>query len=283
MKLFLNKKFIFIVKVVVGLAIYVYLLNNKKIDYSFLSPQFGLLLLQLFIIQVVMLFVGALRWCRVVAHVYTEKPPYMYVVIVSLVGQFFSLILPATIGTDFNRVYLVQKKMTIDHKQLIYATVLDRICAFVAVTICGLLGIVFYVKNLPLAFSSVYLSAVFIFIQFLYGRRAIYKSTQKQRKFPPAVSLHLSIIIIMLKTLSFILIISSLQTMVLSDYYICFSSQFLEAIAIVPANIGLGHILFDNALAFIEGVNGAQIYNIYFTVKIFFKLTGFITWLFMRP
>lgn len=230
-----------------------------------------------------MLAIGTLRWHRIGVHAYGMNISLLTTAHISWVGQFFSTFFPSTVGTDLSRIFYVSKKSNMSKKKLIKVTIVDRFSALLTVIMCSILGLVFYFQHYSL-FRSILFVLMFLILLKLIPKRKLRQILLKKNIHPPPFSVViLSLLNFVLKAFSLFLIIylTSGEGNV-NDYYLCLASQFIEGMAVLPANIGMGHILFDKALGFIKNINGAQIYNIYFTVKVLFKLTGFAGWLFMR-
>ena len=284
MKLFLNRKLItFFIKVIIGCSLYFYLLSQGKIHFDFFECKNSFLLIQLFLLQVIMLVIGTLRWHRIGIHAYGMKISLLATAHISWVGQFFSTFLPSTVGTDLSRIFYVSKKINMPRKKLIKVTIVDRLAALLTVVLCGVLGFVFYLQSFTLVMSMLFVLILLILLKLLPKRKLRQVFLKKDVHLPPFSVVVLSLLIFILKAFSlFIIIYLTKGKGNINDYYICLASQFIEALRVLPANIGMGHILFDKVLGLIKDVNGAQIYNIYFTVKVLFKATGFFGWLFLR-
>jgi len=283
-RLFSNKKLIkYFVKIIIGLGFYFYLFFQKEIDFTFFEYKNGFLFIQLFILQVIMLVLGTLRWHRIGVCAYGMKVSLLTAVHISWIGQFFSTFFPSTIGTDLSRIFYAAKETDMSKKKLIKVTVVDRLSGLLTVVMCGALGLVFYLKDFNLVMSVIAILILLTLLKLLPKRKLSQILLKKDIHLPPFSVVVLSLLIFILKAFSlFIIIYLTKGEGSISDYYVCLTSQFIEALRVLPANIGMGHILFDKALGFIENINGAQIYNIYFTIKVLFKATGYMGWLFMR-
>ncbi|MFC1666682.1 lysylphosphatidylglycerol synthase domain-containing protein [Candidatus Omnitrophota bacterium] len=284
MKSFLNKKLIsYFIKIIIGLGLYLYLFLQNKINFDFFQYKNSFLLIQLFALQVFMLAIGTLRWHRIGVYAFGMKISLLTTAYISWIGQFFSTFLPSTVGADLSRIYYVSKKINMPKKKLLKITIMDRLTALLTVITWSALGLVFYFKGFNLFMSVSSILTVLALLRLLPKRKLKQILFKKDIKLPPFSVVILSLFIFLLKALSLFLIIYLVRDKGgINDYYLCLGSQFIEGLRILPANIGMGHILFDKALGLIENINGAQIYNIYFTVKILFKVTGLVGWLFIR-
>ena len=284
MKFFLNKKLIvYFIKIIIGGGLCSYLVLENKINFGFFEYKNISLLVQLFVLQGIMLAIGTIRWHRIVVQAYDTKISLLTTAHISWMGQFFSTFSPSTVGADLSRIYYVSKKANMSKKMLIKVTVVDRLSALLAVIACSVLGLVFYFQHYNLFMSILSVSTLLVLLKLLPKRKLRQSLLKKDIHLPPFSVIILSLSNFILKAFSLFIIIYLIKGEGnINDYYLCLASQFIEGLAILPANIGMGHILFDKALGFIENINGAQIYNIYFTVKVLFKATGFIGWLLYR-
>ena len=284
MKPFLNKKIIiYSVKVIIGCGLLYYLFLQRKINFGFFTHKNTFLLVQLFILQLIMFAVGTLRWQTIGVGAYKMSMGFLTTAYISWVGQFFESFFPSTIGTDVTRIYYASKKSNLPKSDLIKITIIDRVSAFLVVVLCSVLGLVFYLSHLGLLISVLSGIILLVLLKFFLKRTLGQVLLRKGFHVPPFSVIVLSAVNFMLKAFSlFLIIYLTAGKGDRGDYYLCLAYQSVEAIAILPVNIGLGHILFDKALAFVKIINGAQLYNIYFTVKILFKATGFAGWLVIR-
>jgi uncharacterized membrane protein YbhN (UPF0104 family) len=278
MKLFLDRKFItYFIKIIVGCGIYFYLLLQNKINFSFFGQKNILLLTELFVLQIIMCAVGTIRWYHIGVNAYNMNVSLLNTAYISWVGEFFATFLPSTIGIDLSRIFYVGKKSNMSTNQLIKITIVDRLSALLTVIMCSILGLVFYFQHFNLFMSVLSVLIILILLRLLPKRKLIQILLKKDIHLPPFSVVVLSLLNFILKAFSLFLIIYLAKgKRDINDYYLCLASQLIENLAILPANIGMGHILFDKLLNFIKIINGAQIYNIYFTVKVLFKATGFV-------
>jgi hypothetical protein len=284
MKRFLNKNnFICFLKTATGCGLLVYLFLHKRINFNFFTFENIPLLVQLFILQLVPFFIVTLRWHLIASRVYGMKMKFLTTLHISWAGQFFENFIPSTIGTDASRIYYAGKVSNLSKGDLFKITVADRLSALFAVTLCGILGLIFYFFHLAPAISLLSAAAVLILIRF--SMRGLLKPFLQKAAFrmPPFGAVALSVVNFMLKALSLFLVVYFTKGSAgREDYYLCLAYQCIEVITILPVNAGIGQVLFGRVSSFAGILNGAQVYNIYFTVKIFFKATGFAGWLAIR-
>ncbi len=284
MRSFLNKKTIIrFAKIVVGLTVYSYLLTKGKIDFDFFRFDNADILAGLFFLETLAFFIGVLRWYRIGRCAYNMDMTFRSAAFISWMGHFFSTFVPSTFGTDFSRVYYGNRISGATKKNLMKITVSDRANSLFGVLICGLFGAVFYLRKVDL-FPGFLTLTLFLVVLRMIPKKGL-RETLRERGFhlPPFSAVFLSVLNFILKAFSlFIIIYFLMEKRNPNDYYLCLASQFIEGIAVLPANIGIGHVLFDKALIFIEDLNGAQAYNVYFTVKVLFKMTGIAGWLSYR-
>ncbi len=283
-RLSLNKKYIiYFIKIIIGLGLYLYLLINNKINFSFFVPENSALLILLFSLQIVMFGIGTLRWYIIGRHSCEMGISLLSTAYISWVAQFFATFTPSTIGTDVSRIFYVGRSSAVSQIDLIKITIIDRLCGLLSLIVCSLLGVVFYFLHFSLPVSILSMFSILILAKIVPTKNIRKILLRKDIHLPPFSAIALSFLNFTLKAFSiFIIIYFVSRAVTINDFYICLGSQLIEGLAILPANIGMGHILFNKALSFIQIIDGAQIYNVYFSVKVLFKLTGFAGWLLMR-
>jgi hypothetical protein len=284
MKSFLSKKgILYSVKVIIGCGLLGYLFLQKRISFDFFTPKNAFLLIQLFILQLICFIIVTLRWYIIGRRAYNMNLGLLSITHISWTGQFFESFLPATMGTDLSRIYYASKKSNLSKSELIKITIMDRLSAVLAVILCTILGLIFYFLHIGLLKSALSVVMFLVLLKSIPQRFLGRILLKLGVRMPPFSALVLSVAGFLLKAFSmFLVIYLTTGKGDTNGYYLCLAYQSVEAISILPVNIGLGHILFDKALDFVRIINGAQIYNIYFTVKILFKATGFAGWLTLR-
>lgn len=275
---------IYFVKLAVGCGLCFYLFSGGKIHFSFFDYKNRSLIFQLLVLQLVMFGIGTLRWHRIAVCAYKINIPFSMATHLSWVGEFLSLFCPSSTGSDLSRIYYASKELNVSKIKLAKVTFVNRLSGFLAVVGCGTLGLFLYFQRFSLLMSiGVVLILLLISRKFLPLKKLGQVLSKRDIHFRPFSIVILSVLILMLNALSqFIIICSVTGYETINDYYLCLATQLIEALAILPANIGIGHLMFDKVLNFAEIMNGAQIYNVYFVINILFKSTGFFGWLIMR-
>ena len=231
-----------------------------------------------------MLFRSSERWHHIARDIYAvdiSRPQTLYY---SWIGHFFSTFMPSTLGTDITRIVYMRRRIGTATRSLVMVTVTDRIASLGGVAISSACGILFYFGEFTLAQSLLTLASVLVILKIICRYQPRITLFRQCFVLPSFYAFVLSLANFLLKAFSLYLIFDFFTgTAGVRDLYLGLGAQCIDTLAILPGNIGIGHILFGLLFTALERVNGAQVYNIYFVVKIMFKATGLIGWLRVKP
>lgn len=234
---------------------------------------------------------------------------------INWIGMFFSSVLPGSVTGDVVKVFYLRKlDAGFSHAFLLFTCLLDRIMGLVGlILVMGLFSILNYgaltalsPKLVPLlSFNFFLLAAVVIGIVVFFffphqlhrfllatGRRVgvlnrVAELWHDLSSVRPQIAraILLSVVIQFTGAVIFHLLVSPQYVthlslpMVLSFIPLGFMAV---ALPISPAGLGVGHAAFQSLFAFAGEPNGANFFNMYFVVTLFFNLLGFIPWLLLR-
>lgn len=259
----------------VCLCIYVFRKNNIQTGDLFHKHTISLLLVLIFY-QIVIFILSGIRWVLIVRSLTTHHLTFKNGLLISWVGQFFSSFLPSLVATDTARFYYINK-IHPGFKDNAKTIIADRIIALICLIILSLTCLVSYLKNwsiIQYAFCSLFLFVVLIIVA----------SNVKGIKKIPKRAYVISYFTFNLKAFAFLTIILFLNSgrAMNSDFYLAMLGQIFDAVPLTPANLGVGHFVYDLIYNLESHARGAVIFNYYFLSNIVVKFSGIIAWASIR-
>jgi len=269
MRIFSNKILLSSFKALLGAALMYWLLHRGDIDFDFLWQRESLLpLMALTLIQLLISAASTWRW-----HLFLQRlsvnVSFRTCLYVNWTSQFFSSFLPNFVAADIARG--LQLTRTGQRTGAVATSIFfDRLAATVTIVGLALMSVGFYLLHFA---PWVYVAVLF---GFLIGVARLLSRTWSQ-------SLALSLFTFHLKVASLMVIAYQWVGLEISWdwFWLSMAGQFFESLPLTPGNMGVGHMAFQTLYSLRHFDQGAQVYNIYFTIKMLFKVSGLIPWVFV--
>jgi len=272
-----NKKnisyLIFVIKIVIGicLCIFIFRINSIQIGDLFNKQAFSLMLILIFY-QIVILILSGIRWILIVRSLTDNALTFRNGLRITWIGQFFSSFLPSIMSTDAARFYYINQ-IHPGFKDNAKTIIADRVVALLSLIILSLACLISYLRAWSIIQYIIFSLAAFAIL-------IIITSNVNGIKKIPVHAYIISYLTFNIKAFSLLTVILFLETerAIHSDFYLAMFGQIFEVIPLTPANIGVGHIVYDLIYDLKPGILGAVVYNYYFFSKLIVKFSGIIAW-----
>jgi glycosyltransferase 2 family protein len=312
----LKKLVLNFLKLALTLGLLYWLVQSGKLDWSLLAEMRRYPLRLMLVFGFCGISLGLIAWrLRYIlsaraSHGLSFTPIYF----VTWIGMFFSSVLPGSVTGDFIKIwYLKKQDSNFSTGFLLFSCLLDRLMGLTGlILLMGFFSIVNYYELIQLSsrlapllhfnfllFGLVFLSLVlfFFFPKFIDGFLNTLPNTAiKTRlislwtdliasKKQVAAAIFISLLVQFMSVVIFHLLVSPQYT---TDLSLNLVLSFIPlgfmvlALPISPGGLGVGHVAFQSLFSFAGEMNGANLFNMYFVVIMFFNLLGFIPWILMR-
>ncbi|MFA6238943.1 MAG: lysylphosphatidylglycerol synthase transmembrane domain-containing protein [Bacteriovorax sp.] len=307
----LSLKFLF------AAALLYWLFMSGKLDLSLVKKSFevGPQWLIAFALIALQMWLGAFRYKLLLETKSQKKIPYLKLVRINYIGQFFSTLLPGAVTGDFFKlVYVKNLNDKFSKTFLVTTTLLDRVIGLSGLLfLAGFFSLIYYseITALSSQIASVIFLNLFLFagtlvflgilvapfhlqekililckkIPFI-GNRIFEILDQlfslRESRLDILYSFLISVVSQFLSILSFWIISSPFYSGHLPlQYAFSFIPVGLIAtvIPISPGGLGVGHVLFANLFSFVNINNGASLFNLFFLCNFAHNLLGLIPYL----
>lgn len=298
-------------------ALISWLIISDNLDLSLVKKSFkiGPQWLIAFIIIFVQTSLAAFRY-KLLLETKSQKPlPFLNVLKINYIGQFFSTVLPGAVTGDLLKLFYVRKlDENFSKTFLLTTTLIDRILGLSALLFLAVFFSLLYYLEITTLSSKIngiiilnllLFSCALIFLGFLLSphnfQTAIINIIKKipflgikmsvivdqlfsfrEKKQKLMFSFFLSIVIQFFSILSFWIITAPFFSRHLPLQY-AFSfipvGLIANAIPISPGGLGVGHVLFANLFSFVNMTNGASLFNLYFLCNFTHNFLGIIPFL----
>jgi len=273
----ISSTFIFGLKAILGIGLFIYVFKKNNIQSGdIFGEQAALLLVILITIQVIIFIFSSIRWVLIARSLNAQDLTIKKGLIFSWIGQGVSSFLPGIISSDITKMYYINELYP-DFKDNAKAIIADRIIGLLCLSLLSAVCLASYLMNWSL--WQYVIGSFLIFGALISGASWIHIS----KRIPKSAFL-ISYVTFSLKAFSFVVIILflNLTNPVVSDFYLAMLGQIFEIIPLTPANLGVGHLVYDVIYALKPLMAGAIIYNYYFLAKVIFKLSGILAWIGFR-
>jgi len=269
--------FLYFIRISFGVGILFFVFDKNQIKFENVYSQGShLLIFQLFLIQVFIFIISCLRWKLIIKSFSAQDLKFKKTLLISWIGQFMSSFLPGIIATDISRLHYINKIYP-GFKTNLKTILIDRAVSLTSFgVLCVSTGIAFVQdwSFLLYLFLSLALLLVTIFGVKIYAAK--YKI--------PVSAFLISYVSFSLKAFSLFYIVIYLK---LSEgysdlFYLSMLGQVSDPLHLTPANVGVGHLVYEFVFNLAPGLAGAMIYQYYFTSVLIFKLTGGLGWMFFK-
>lgn len=315
----MNKKIITnLLKFALAFGLLFALIQSGKLDFSLLAEvvKKPISLAIAFILMQVIIVLIAFRLRLLIQHRAENKISLIKMFFANWIGAFFNSVLPGSVTGDLVKIlYIKDLDQKFTRRYLLLAVFLDRVIGLMGLIVVG--GIVCIVNYSYLIELSPDLShlihinlllllgvlasicLIFIYPQLVHKALAPFKIGNLATKVINKVEsiwkdlcqirkqlLGLLGISMVVQTLSIIIFWYVTHPFAEGDFQLLNAFSILPvgfisiAIPISPAGLGVGHVVFDKLLNFINVTNGASLFNIYFFLVMFSNLTGVLPYLF---
>jgi glycosyltransferase 2 family protein len=293
-----------------------WLVSSGKLDFKLLANlkdhpfALGLAVILAFI----NLGLISVRWRSILKARSTVEIPFIGMLKITWIGQFFSSVLPGSVSGDLVKILYVQKFEKAFSKQFLFASILiDRLMGLSGlILLVGINSLCFsghILKNAPgmeplLKFNYLLVFLVIISLAlFMYWHqsiRGIFVSLQSKilpSLFTRIIGLWDDLVLIrsrMIKAVALSILVQLIGVVIFWSLIYPFVSgkmDFVQALAflpiglmtlalpIAPSGLGVGHAIFQKLFEFSGITNGASLFNIFFVVTLLENVLGAIPYL----
>lgn len=308
--------FINTTKILIAAGLIYWLITSGKLDFKLLArlQEYPLSVFMAACLMILNIMLVSLRWRKILRARSTSYLPFMGVVRINWIGQFFSSVLPGSVSGDLIKMLYVQKFDKSFSKTFIFASILiDRVMGLCGlILLVGLSSIIFgrsISANAPalipiLKFNYLLTALVVIgFAGFFFLNEPLRKIIVKLKSialpglfdkflnlWDDLVSIKsrmikavgLSLLIQFIGVLSFWALIYPFvgehMTFVQSLAFIPIGNMTL-ALPVAPSGLGVGHAIFQKLFELSGIDNGASLFNLYFIVGLVINVLGVIPYL----
>lgn len=312
-KIFSNKLFILILKLIISAGLLYFLIHNTQIDLQLILKIFSQpsTFIEVVFLFFVTIFLAAKRW-HLLNFAQGIHLGLWRTILPTYLGTAFNTLLPGAVGGDFVRCYYLFKKIPDKKNSALISVFLDRFIGLIGIiTIVCLMALLnfhffykhselFYLLLIYVAFcagSFIILALLMILTQKIGLEQKLinrfsnktwihsltsFLETLKNYRVSPKVLLEcigLSVLLQLLAAETVLLIAKTMGFPIISvrDYAIAFGvAQIVNLIPITPGGIGFGEIAFANVLVMLNPTANAPFATIFLTYR-------FLSWLLYLP
>ena len=151
------------------ILLYVFLIKvNTSAVFSSISKISFATITCVILIDLAANFLSAYKW-----HLLVPQHSYMQILLVGMLGRFYSFVLPGQLVGEAVKAYQLGTKIN-PREQIAASVVIDKVTGFIGVFVVGIIGLLLSEKKIPGAFLEILITGMTLSLLFLFSLRLNY-------------------------------------------------------------------------------------------------------------